>query len=228
MSYIATVRVTFVAAAAMSLSACLGGGGGGAAGGGGGGGAGGAGSPANSAAFQTNYDRVTSVAPSSDVPTQITATYVGAVRANILEGTSQVGEMLADLELALDWTDTPAANETNVWSGSMRNLRGTFDDEDFTADGQLNVLPARSAIQRQETTIALPGLPTVTTATAGMQIEMAGVVTIDGDSLNAGALLGGNCFDVACRAIAGTVGGTITDTLITPDYTLSGQFYAER
>lgn len=222
-------RILIATSAALALSACVGSGSGGGGGGGGGGaGGGGAGAPVTSSSYDTNYNRVTSVAPTSDMPTSLNAAFNGAVKTEIIEGTTAVGELLADLSLELNWTDSPDPNETNVWSGSVTNLRGTLNGNPFTASGQLDVVTDQNAVQRTETTVNVPGVGPVTTAVGGTQIAMAGSVTLDNEPLNAGMLLGGNCFGPQCAAIAGPASGTLTDSIVFPDYVLGGTFYAER
>ncbi len=212
------LRVAVSLVAALSLSACMGSNGGG-----------GGGGPVTAADFDENYDRVTSVAPTTDMPTTIEATYTGAVKADVLEGSATVGELLADLELELNWTDDPAvANEVNVWAGSVTNVRGTVDGEEFVAEGQLDVVPDLSAMRRDVTTISVPGVGDVTTETGSAQINLAGTLTVDGETANAGMLLGGTCFGPECAALAGTAGGSISDNPLFPEYVLSGEFYAER
>ena len=218
-------RLTRVAVALLavgSLAGCIWNGGGG-AGAGAGGGVGG-----TAADFTQNYDRVINSIASSDVPTSINARYAGMAQMDIRDGATSVGSVLADLDLALNWTDTPAANETNVWSGNASNFRGTLNGAAIDASGQINVDTGLSAMNRTETTVTLPGVGSVTTAVAGMQINLTGGVTLNGENLNAGMQLGGNCYGTQCASLAGTATGSFTNSLVNPDYTLSGTFYADR
>lgn len=193
-------------------------------GGGGGGGA---------ASYDANLDRVQGMAPTGNMPTRINATYTGMTRQDLREtsGGAVVGQMLADLELAADWTD---GQSTNPWSGKADNFRGELNGSDFALDGELTVAEAEakgfsSTIGRTSNTINLPTGGTQTVATGAAMIQLAGEVDDDGAKTDVLMNLGGSFFGSGAKAITGPAstqgfqaGG------IRSDLVAAGDYYAEK
>ena len=176
-------RGTALAVIAVGLAACQT-----TTGGGGGGGGGGAPNPAD---FDAAYNRLQGTLPTTDMPTQLNATYTGQARIGLNDSTTGApnGEAFADLTLNLNWTDTPAANETNVWTGQATNFRGTVNGTAFAATGSLTVDEGLSAVQRTETTLPPPAAGTI--ATGAYSIAMTGNLTLEGETQVATMGLGG-------------------------------------
>lgn len=217
----------------MTLGGCLGSGSGGGGGGNGGGGGGGGG---GSAAFEDAYDEVVARTLTSDMPTDIEATYEGQFKvgasgnADLLGGANASDlEILGDLTLEVDWSvgsndpfSGTASNmvATDVASGNSTQLNGTLN----VAPGQLN--------QITRTTIpAIPGLsPEV--HSGSMNVTLAGDVENDGDEGRVYVVLNGQFYGSEGEAMVGGVSGGIND-MDNPDQQIfdapiNGTFYASQ
>ncbi|OWU85014.1 hypothetical protein ATO6_08065 [Oceanicola sp. 22II-s10i] len=202
-------------------------------GGGGAGGGGGGAGPASKADFQKEFDRVTGVAPTSDMPKTLKAKYTGAAQMDLKEASTQstVGGVLADLDLNVDWTEGQSGNP---WSGSAKNFRGTFKGQDFTADGELTVANAEakglpSVVGRNESTINAPVVGPITTATGSAKIELAGDLESGNDTGTILMSLGGNMFGKEGAGIAGTAQGLWFDKSSGfGDVAAGGTFYLDK
>ena len=218
------LKNSFVLVACTGLSACFGSTGG--TGGGPGGGV-------SFASYQGEFDRVTNQAPTSDMPTSLQASYSGAMRADVTDGSAVVGQILADVNLDVDWTDGSSANP---FSGGASNFQGTMDGGTTVGDieGTLSVDSALpNAILRNTTTVPLPTGGTQTLNTGALSVSLAGTLTADGESVDTNLFLGGNFFGPGATAAVGTVVGGFspegTDPLqgIFTGGSVGGTFYLE-
>jgi hypothetical protein len=211
-------------AAAAAVSGCTSSGGGGGGGGGGG--------SVSFADFDGEFDRVNNMMPTSDMPTRLDANYQGAMRADAVDSSDgQTIEIIADLDVDIDWTD---GQTSNPFSGGAKNFRGRAagGDEIQRINGEMLVDPdIPSAITRTASTIALPTGGTQEVAVGGMMLNLTGQLEADGDTVEARVLLGGNFYGAEGRAAVGTVAGTFGDPgyqVNNPDGLITnGSFYIE-
>lgn len=199
---------------------------GGAVGGGGTGGTGGS-------SYQANFDRVTGVAPTSNMPTSITANYQGQLMADVTDTTEIVGKVIADLDIVVDWTNGQSGNPL---SGGASNVKvsdgqgGAYQD----VAGSLTVKTSGNVISRNENPGGnIGGISIPATQTGSFVAGLEGDLTYDGQVVGADVSLVGNFLGSGGSAVAGSVAGGLTDrdgggnpTLF--DGTLGGSFYLER
>lgn len=182
--------------------------------------------------YQAEFDRVSAIAPTSDMPTAIQATYAGQMRADVSEGSAVVGEIVADLNLDVDWTDGQTANP---FTGSASNFQGRLSGGDFEAiDGTLSVDPAFAG------TIArtvIPGgtfggvtIPEV--QTGAMNVTLSGQLTQGTDTADTTVGLGGNFLGSGASAAVGAVSGGFSNAAAPGpsifDGAIGGTYYLER
>nr|WP_321510087.1 hypothetical protein [uncultured Celeribacter sp.] len=202
---------------------------GGAVGGGGGGGAGGAGG----SNYQANFDRVTGIAPTSDMPTSITANYQGQLMADVTDTQEIVGKVIADLDIDVNWTNGQGGNPL---SGGASNVKvsdgqgGVYQD----VAGSLTVKSAGNVISRNEIPGGnIGGVNIPATQTGSFVAGLEGDLTFEGEVVEADVSLVGNFLGAGGSAVSGAVTGSLTDkngggnpTLA--DGSLGGSFYLER
>lgn len=238
------IRLSALAVACTALAGCLGsgGGGGGAAGGGGGGGGGGS---ATLAEYEAALNSVTGMIPTSDMPVTGTASYAGEVHATLHEGASKVGDLLADVQMEVDFAAASADRTTGVVGGKVDNIRGTVDGEDVAIGGELTVAEAdkrgfKSVLEIVTTKGsdiggvaggALPGGVTIPDINTGhASINFAGDLT-DGEdeSIAFNLTLGGNFVGPGGQAIHGAAVGTAIELMgTTKPLSVGGDWYANR
>lgn len=200
----------------LSLAGCMGSGGG--TGGGGGGGA---------SDYDSKVERIYNLGPTINMPTSLKASYTGEAQMALqdVETGADAGEMMADLDLAVDWTE---GQTSNVWSGQATNFRGTLNGSEFTATGALAVDPSNSIVERTPQDIPAAG-GTEHIDTSGMVVNLAGDLTINGATDHADMQLGGAFYGDA--ATGGALGqSTIqinTDADTSPETIGTGTFYLE-
>jgi hypothetical protein len=223
----AILRGTLALMACTAMSACLQGGGG--AGGGGGGGGGGAGG-LTPAEYQTNFNRVSGMIPTSDMPASGSANFTGTVSTELREanaGAAVVGTILGDLDLDISFDPTV----TSPISGTATNFRGELGGNDVTFAGTLATDATRfpTAVAVSEDTIPLPGgLGTVTTRTGGMSANLVGDLELDGADGEVILSLGGNFVGPGAQAAYGPAVGTWWGPTGPGEYVASGTFFIER
>ncbi|WP_163852320.1 hypothetical protein [Pseudooceanicola aestuarii] len=213
--------------ATTALAGCLGSGSGG-SGGGGGGGAGGGG---GGGTFQQNFDRVSGIVPTSDMPTTLQGSYSGALRADVSDATAVVGQVEADIDLDVDWTD---GQQANPFTGTVSNFRGSLKDgETRDIDGTLTVDAAipGTILRTDNPAMTFNGVNVPATQTGAMSVTMSGALTEDGRTADTTLLLGGNFLGSGATAAVGAVsGGYKEQGSANPgifDGSVAGQFYLE-
>lgn len=188
--------------------------------------------PAGSSGFQAEFDRVSAIAPTSDMPTTIQATYTGQMRADVTDASAVVGEVVGDLNLAVDWTDGQA---TNPFSGTASNFQGRATGGDFTAiDGTLSVdntfagTIARNVIP--SSTIGGITIPEV--QTGAMNVTLSGQLSQEAETVDATVTLGGNFLGAGASAATGAVSGGFNNASTSGpaifDGAIAGTYYLER
>lgn len=188
--------------------------------------------PAGPSGYQAEFDRVSAIAPTSDMPTAIQATCTGQMRAEVTDSTAIVGEIVGDLNLDVDWTDGQTANP---FSGTASNFQGRAAGGDFEAiDGTLSVDPAFSG------TIARTVIPSSTIGgvtipevqTGAMNVTMSGQLTQDSNTVDATVILGGNFHGTGASAATGAVSGGFSNASAPGpsifDGAVGGTYYLER
>ncbi len=223
-------RIGLALLASTALAGCLGGGG--TAGGAAGGGPAAPAAPTASSGYQAEFDRISAIAPTSDMPTSIQANYAGQMRADVTEASNIVGEIVGDVNLAVDWTDGQSANP---FSGTASNFQGRLTGGEFEAiDGTLSVDPAFSG------TIARTVIPASNVAgfaipevqTGAMSVTLSGQLTQGSDTADTTVLLGGNFHGPGASAATGAVSGGFKDTSASGpsifDGGIGGTYYIER
>lgn len=179
----------------------------------GGGGTGGGGTGGGGVAeYDAAFDRVSGLAPTSDMPTSISANYKGQMKADVSDSTDIVGQVVADLDLDVNWSDGQTANP---FSGGASNFQGKVTGGDFEPiSGSLSVdssLPG--TITRQVTpggTVAGYTVPDL--ETGAMMVHLTGELTKDAETVDATVQLGGNFFGSGGTAALGAVSGGFSDT----------------
>lgn len=223
------MRISLALLASTSMAACLGSNNGN---GGGGGGGGTSGGPTASSSYQTEFDRVTGVAPTSDMPTTIQATYSGQLQADVTDASQVVGEVVADLNLDVDWVD---GQTSNPFSGGASNFQGRLAAGEFEAiNGTLSVDPAfPGTIARTifpSSNIGGVSVPEV--QTGAMSVTLSGQLSQGENTADTTILLGGNFLGSGASAATGAVSGGFSDaTAPGPsifDGGIGGTYYLER
>jgi hypothetical protein len=223
-------KIALALLASTALAGCLGSSTGGGAVAGGGGGATGAAS-SSAAEFQAQFDRVTGLIPTSDMPTSLQGSYSGELYATVTDASQVTGEVLADVNLDVNWTD---GQTTNPFSGGASNFRGRTTGGDLTPiSGSLTVdtnIPGTIArVDNPATTIG--GFTVPATQTGAMSVTLSGQLTAD-ETVDATVLLGGNFFGPGATAAQGVVSGGFSDANSSSpsifDGSVAGQFYIER
>ncbi|MBD3766063.1 MAG: hypothetical protein IE927_15465 [Rhodobacterales bacterium] len=140
----AEVAVVLVGCAA--LSACTS-----TSGGGGGGGTTGSGTAEE---YNTQFDEVSALGPTQNMPTSIQADYAGELKADLSDGTGILGTVLADLDIAVDWTEGQTANPFSGTASNFREAGGTATlDGTLTVDDSFGGTIARTAVAVPGTTL---------------------------------------------------------------------------
>lgn len=226
-------KLSLTVGAVALISACTSGTGGG----GGGGATGGGSAPKTVAEYNAGRNAVLGTPATSDMPTALSGTYRGGANFTLSEvGTGKTGNMLADLELAVNWTD---GQTTNPWSGKADNLRGSYDGKDYTATGQLDVVdrPATATgdyIKRTVTNTgnipgAPAGIPNVTVATGSGTIFLKGTFDGDGTPATANVILAPTFHGAGGSSIEGSALGTVeTSASKFGGLGVGGTFYATK
>ncbi len=218
---------------ATTLSGCFGDG----SGGGGVGSAGG-----GSQGYEAAFDAVSAKAPTSDMPTQIKASYEGQFKVGVNGGSAQVfgtnvdpnlAEIIGDVAIDVDWTDGQTANP---FSGTATNITATEagTSNSVVLDGTLTVdqgLPAsimRTTIPAQ--VIAGNSIPEQNTGSS--MFHMTGRLSNGANEGDATLQFGGTFFGAGGEAMQGPVVGGINDVNNpTPqifDAGIGGTFYANK
>lgn len=203
----------------LSLAGCMGSSGGGTGGGGGGGGA---------TDYESKVEHIYNLGPTINMPTSLKASYTGEAQMALqdVETGADAGEMMADLDLAVDWTE---GQTSNVWSGQATNFHGTLNGTDFTATGALAVDPDNSIVERTPQDIPAAGGGTEHIDTSGMVVNLGGDLTINGATDHTEMQLGGAFYGDA--ATGGALGmSTVqlnTDADTSPETIGTGTFYLE-
>lgn len=229
MSYPKYLKICVALAATSALAGCFGNGNGGGTPKGGG--------PKTLAAYDTEFNRVSGVAPTSDMPTRLQASYSGALKVDVADATVR-GQMLGDLDLDVDWTDGQTASA--VTGGSITNVQMSSGTGPLEAvAGTLTVLPNAPAtpnlIARVSTPlgIAIPGAPT-SIETGTMLVSLGGQLSANGETADAIIGLQGTFFGPGAEgAIGPAVGGLANSSSVgtgglLDNGSLGGSFYVER
>ena len=181
--------------------------------------------------FQANFDRVSAIAPTSDMPTAIQASYAGQMRADVSDGPDVVGEVVADLNLDVDWTDGQTANP---FSGTASNFQGRVEGGDFEAiDGTLSVDNSFAGVITRQVIPGgtVGGFPIPEVQTGAMNVTLSGQLT-QGDTVDATVTLGGNFHGAGATAAIGAVTGGFSDAASPGpsifDGAIGGTYYLER
>lgn len=197
-----------------------------------GGGAASTSGPGGPSGYQAEFDRVSAIAPTSDMPTAIQATYTGQMRAEVTDASAVVGEVVGDLNLDVDWTD---GQTTNPFSGTASNFQGRTTGGEFAAlDGTLSVDPSItgtiSRVVNPATTIGGFAIPE--TQTGAMSVTLSGQLSQDGETADTTVLLGGNFLGAGASAATGAVSGGFNNASTSGpaifDGGLGGTYYLER
>lgn len=206
--YSSRASVVALLAASMAVSGCLGSG---RSGGGDGGGA------QDTAA---GLAEVKALGFTTNMPTQLQASYQGAMRAEIRDAggmqtaaaatSPALAVVTADLEIDVAWDESMGVNADISGEASnfqATNLEPDDDDPNFALDGTLTVGAGSGGIVREE--ITAEG---VTVATGAISFELSGTLTDteEGESFDVYLGLGGAFYGDDAQAIAGTVSGVIT------------------
>lgn len=161
--------------------------------------------------YDANFDDVLSLVPTSNMPTSIQATYMGQMKATITGSSEVLGEVVADLNLGVDWTD---GQSSNPFTGGASNFQGRLTGGEFEdISGELSVdtsLPG--TITRLDTPAGnIAGFNVPATQTGAMLVHLSGDLTQDGSTADTTIQLGGNFFGDGARAAAGAVSGGFKD-----------------
>lgn len=182
--------------------------------------------------YQAEFDRVSAIAPTSDMPTAIQATYAGQMRADVTDASAVVGEVVADLNLDVDWTDGQTANP---FSGTASNFQGRLSGGEFQAiDGTLTVDPAfPGTISRTvipSSTVGGFTIPEV--QTGAMNVALSGQLTQGTDTADTTVTLGGSFLGAGASAAIGAVSGGFSNAAAPGpsifDGGIGGTYYLER
>ncbi|MBN7784285.1 hypothetical protein JYP51_05100 [Ponticoccus gilvus] len=221
-------RLGLVLVLGTSLSGCLGsssGGGGGGAGGGGGGGGGGS-------SFDTEFDRVTAKAPTSNMPTEINASYAGRLKVDVTDPTTTIGEVEGDLNLDVAWRD---GQTTNPFSGTASGFTGTLvTGETGAIDGTLTVDDSfGGSISRVvNPAMEVAGVSVPETQVGALTVTLTGELSQGGTTADTNIMLGGSFFGDAGEAALGpVVGGYNLPDSANPaifDGAIAGTYYIEQ
>lgn len=227
------LRLIAVLGACTALAGCLSSGGVGGAGGTGTGGTG-TGGTTTGGLTVTEHDaavkRVTSLIPSSNVPTSGTASYAGGVKTDLYKGTSPIGTLLGDLAMTIDFSKSGA---TQGITGEITNIRGKQGTTDVTYAGKLTTEDAKSkgfsnTVGTVTTTVPAPVVGSVTTTTGSVMAHFTGDLTVDGKSGDVVVQTGGSFFGDQGQAIYGPTGGTWWGPAGPTEYSVRGTWFAEK
>ena len=204
-----------------SLSGCLGSGGGTGGGGGGGG-----------SSFDTEFDRVTALAPTSNMPTAINASYAGRLKVDVTDSSSTIGEVEGDLDLDVAWTD---GQTTNPFTGTASNFTGTLvTGETGAIDGTLTVDDSfGGSISRVvNPAMEVAGVSVPETQIGALDVTLTGELSQGGTTADTNITLGGSFFGDAGQAALGpVVGGYKQPDSTNPavfDGAIEGTYYIEQ
>ena len=182
--------------------------------------------------YEAEFDRVTAIAPTSDMPTSIQATYAGQMRADVTDSSEIVGEIVGDVNLDVAWTD---GQGSNPFSGGASNFQGRATGGEFEAiDGTLSVDPAFGATIARTVIPAgnIGGFNIPETQTGAMQVTLTGQLSQGDSAADTTVLLGGNFFGAGASAAVGAVSGGFsdasTDSPAIFDGAIGGTYYLER
>ncbi|MCR8549173.1 hypothetical protein M4578_15140 [Salipiger sp. P9] len=225
-------RAGLALALATAVAGCLGNSGSGGGGNGQGAGAGSGGSGSGSAMnFQQNFDRVSAMAPTSNMPTSIQAAYSGKMRADVTDANNVVAQVEGDLDLNVDWTD---GQTTNPFTGTASNFTGTLvTGETGTINGTLTVDNSfGGTINRTvNPAMVINGINVPATQIGGLSVTLTGDLTQGGVTADTLITLGGAFFgDKGKAALGPVVGGYKLPNSANPaifDGAIAGQYYIE-
>ncbi|MDO9524110.1 MAG: hypothetical protein Q7J57_01005 [Gemmobacter sp.] len=223
--FTAVLRGTAGVLACAALSACLGNGAGGGAGGGGGGG----GTGLTPEEYDANFERVTGMIPTSDMPSTGSAKFTGTVSTELREtgpSGAVAGRMLGDLDMDINFDPTVVS----PISGTATNFRGVIDGNDVAFSGTLATDAARlpTAIAVTEDTIPLPTGGSVDLRAGSMSANLFGDLELDGADGEVILSLGGAFVGPGAQASYGPAIGTWWGPTGPDGYVASGTYYIER
>lgn len=223
---VSMIRTGALISATVALAGCLGGGGGGGGGatGGGGGGPGGGGA-ATAGQHDTRFDQISSMIPTTDMPTAGSANYAGSVKTILNEGNTPIGTLLGDIELQLNFGQAFADATSQSVSGRVHNIRGTVSGEDVAYENELTTEAAGppSTMNISQTSVA-----GMTLTTGAIMANFAGDVTLDGETGQANLMLGGAFAGSGGQAAHGPAAGSWWRPGGVSDYSVGGTWYIER
>ncbi len=190
--------------------------------------------------FETEYGKVEKIAPTSNMPTSLNATYKGQVKLGVNSGKYLIGgvdannaEILGDVELKVNWKD---GQTKNPFTGKATNFTATEAGTSNTIalDGDLNVNTSKpGAVSRVVTpsqVIAGQTIPEL--KTGAFSVLMDGKLTDGKKTGDVTLLLGGNFMGAGAKSMLGTASGGVKDVKSKNpaifDAGLGGVFYANR
>lgn len=197
--------------------------------------------PGGSLGFEAAFDAATDLAPTTDMPTSLNATYTGQMKVGVNSGSTplfgtidaQNAEIIGDVTLDVDWTDGmtgPAltGNATNF----VATEAGTTNSVDLggTLEVATTPTPTVSRVSMPATVIAGQTIPALNTG--AFQATLSGQLSNGSDAGDVTLLLGGTFFGSGARAMTGPVSGGVRATDSTNpglfDAGFGGTFYANR
>ncbi len=202
--------------------------------------AGGPGLVGGSSDFETEYGKVEKIAPTSNMPTSLNATYTGQVKLGVNSGKYLIdgvdannAEILGDVELKVNWKD---GQTKNPFTGKATNFTATEAGTSNTIalDGDLNVNTAKpgsiSRVVTPSQVIAGQTIPEL--RTGAFSVLMDGKLTDGTKTGDVTLLLGGNFMGSGAKSMLGTASGGVKDVKSKNpaifDAGLGGVFYANR
>ena len=173
--------------------------------------------------YNIRFDAVSALGATQNMPTSLQADYRGELMADLSDGSGVLGTVLADLDIAVDWTEGQTANPFSGTADNFREVGGAARLEGtLTVDDGFGGSIIRSSVP-------VPGT-TVEVDTGAGQFVMTGDLTQDGTSYETELTLGGTFFGDAGEAMVGAVSGGLR----TPgsgaafDYAAGGTFYLQQ
>ncbi|MEQ6250170.1 hypothetical protein ABMC89_14845 [Sulfitobacter sp. HNIBRBA3233] len=218
MTFYTVCRGAMIAAASLSLSACLGSSGGSS---GGGSGTGGGGAPSMSA-FDAKIADIQTTPPSS-VKLTGAFDYAGETLLKTQDDTgSDNGFVLGDVTARLDFDSETATAEVG-------NLRGEVDGTAFALTGTLDTDNAVGGTIGAATT-TVPGVGDITTTAVSLNVEGTLSNEATSDTADVTLLLGGSVLGNDARAVTGAAvaAGTSLNGKLGLQNFGGGQFYLEK